>query len=78
MLALDVPLDVQGVLIPVMDVAQVAHHHAKDVLVHALVHVLAVVPVTLPVLQTALLLAVPHAQELVLEQLSLHDLAALY
>ena len=48
----------------------------KFVLDHVLRGVLAVVPVTLPVLQTALLLAVPHAQELVLEQLSLHDLAA--
>lgn len=67
MLALDVPLDVQGVLIPVMDVAQVAHHHAKDVLVHALVHVL-VVEVVLPLaLATAALLVALPAQEHALE-----------
>lgn len=51
-------------------------HLVKVVLDHVLRGVLVVVPVTLPVLQTALLLVAPHAQELVLEQLSLHDLAA--
>ena len=57
-------------------VNQDAHLPAKAVLVPVLRGVLVVVLVTLPVLQTALLLAALHAQELVLEQLSLHDLAA--
>ena len=60
----------------VLAVVQDALLLVKVVLGHVLLDVLVVVPVTLPVLQTALLLAVPHAQELVLEQLSLHDLAA--
>ena len=48
-------------------VNQDAHLPAKVVLDHVLLDVLAVELVTLRAHQTALLLAVPHAQELVLE-----------